>query len=284
MEGIILEELEDKLIVLIKGGEFLEIDKPDYAVEIGQKIIVHTERKESKYHLKRFISAAAVFMMLITGGYGVYGYYVPYGYINIDINPSLEMAYNLYGKSITLHGLNQDGNQVVKKMDKFQRKSIERVIDKIIETAVEEKFIAKEKENTILITITELNRKIDNQKLEKEVQHSIQQRKVKANTIVIKGNKTIYQQAKKQGISPSKIILMNKIKPKTEQKIEHRIKSDKKERQQIHIQQKKQPKQKLKENKKEQEHSKDKTKKIEKQNKKEKQSKKEKKNKKEKKK
>lgn len=284
MEGIILEELEDKLIVLIKGGEFIEIDKPNYPVEIGQKIIVNTQRKKSKYHLKHFISAAAVFMILLTGGYGVYGYYTPYGYINVDINPSLEVAYNLYGKSIKLRGLNQDGNQMLKKMDNFKSKSIERVIDKIIETAVQEKFITKEKENKILITVTELNRKIDNEKLEKEVQRFIQQRKVKAAAVVIKGNKAAYQQAKKQGISPSKIILKNQIKPKIKQKIEYQIKPDKKEKQQIHIQPKKQPKQKLKDNKKEQGRFKEKTKKIQKRNQKEKQSKKEKNHKKEKKK
>lgn len=218
MEGIVLEVLEDKLIVLIKGGEFLEADKPDYDVKVGQKIIIDTQGKDTKHQLKRFISAAAIFMVLLTGGYGVYAYYVPYGYINVDINPSVEMSYNLYKKPISLQALNEDGNKVIKKMGKFQRTSIEYVIDKMIEAAAEEKFITKEKDNIILITITELTRKIDNKKLENKVKHSIQTRKIKANTIVIKSNKTTYQDAKKQGVSPGKLILDNQMAQKKEEK------------------------------------------------------------------
>lgn len=44
MNAIILELLKDKLIVLTKEGNFIEIDKISDAVEIGQEIIIDGQK------------------------------------------------------------------------------------------------------------------------------------------------------------------------------------------------------------------------------------------------
>lgn len=215
MKGIVLQRLNDKIIVLTKDGDFIEIDKPDDFVDIGEEIVINTPAKDKKLIFRRFIYAAAVFLMFFIGGYGAYGYYAPKGYVNVDINPSIEIAYNLYGKPIKLRALNEDGNKVIKKIDKSHLKSVDIVINEIIKISEEERFISKEKENTIIITVTELNKKIDDQNLEKAVDNYIKESKIAAKIILLKGNKTIYEKAKEQSISPCKLILIDKAKEKS---------------------------------------------------------------------
>lgn len=209
MKGIVLERLDDKLIVLTTDGGFIEIDKLNDSVDIGEEIVINTSTGNKKQIFRRLIAAAAVFLIFFIGNYGVYSYYTPQGYVNVDINPSIEIAYNVYGKPIKLRGLNEDGNRVIEKVDKFYLKSIDITIDEIIKVSREEGFISKEKENIILITVTELNKNIDDQSLKNAVDTYIKESKIKAKTVLLKGNKTIYEKAKNQGISPCKLILVD---------------------------------------------------------------------------
>ncbi|WP_207725845.1 anti-sigma factor domain-containing protein [Clostridium sp. DJ247] len=207
MKGIVLEELKDKLIVLTKDGEFIEVDKPNNSADIGEEIEINMAKRKRKQIFKGLVSAVAVFLLLFIGSYSAYGYYIPQGYVNVDINPSVEISYNLFGTPIKLQGLNEDGNKVIKKIGKFSHKSIDVAVDEIIKAAKEEKFISKEKENIILITVTELNKKIDDESLRNSVDNYIDENKIMMKTIFLKGNKTIYGKAKEQGISPGKLIL-----------------------------------------------------------------------------
>ncbi|WML36786.1 anti-sigma factor domain-containing protein [Clostridium sp. OS1-26] len=209
MKGIVLQRLDDKIIVLTKDGDFVEVDKPNDFVDIGEEIVINRPEKDKKLIFRHFIYAAAVFLMFFVGGYSAYAYYTPKGYVNVDINPSIEIAYNLYGKPIKLRALNEDGNKVIKKIDKSHLKSVDIVINEIIKISEEERFISKEKENTIIITVTELDKKIDDQSLEKAVDNYIKESKIAAKTIFLKGNKTIYEKAKEQNISPCKLILID---------------------------------------------------------------------------
>lgn len=215
MKGIVLEVLENKLVVLTKKGDFIEIDKTNDNVDIGDEVTADAEKRDTKQMLRRFMSAAAVLIMFIMGSYAVYGYYIPQGYINININPdaninaSVEMAYNHYGKPIKLHALDKDGNVIINKMNNFRSKSIDTVINELIKNAEEEKVISKDKKNTIVLTITGLINKIDDESLDRSVEQYIKKNNIKAKTMIIRGNKTEYEDAKQSEISTDKFILIN---------------------------------------------------------------------------
>lgn len=209
MKGIILEQLKDKLIVLTKDGDFIEVDKPNDSVDIGEEIEINMEKRNRKQIFKGFASAAAIFLVLFIGSYSAYGYYTPQGYVDIDINPSIEISYNLFGMPIKVHGLNEDGNKVIKRIGKFSHKSIDIAVNEIIKAAEEEKFISKEKENIMLITVTQLKKKINNESLKNSVSSYSKENRIVMKTIFLEGSKTIYEKAKEQRISPGKLILID---------------------------------------------------------------------------
>lgn len=209
MKGIVLERLKDKFIVLTKDGDFMEVDKPYNFVDIGEEIEINMAKRNRKQIFKGFISTVAVFLLLFIGSYSAYCYYTPQGYVNVDINSSVEISYNLFGTPIKLQGLNEDGNKIIKRIGKFSRKSIDIVVDEIIKAAEEEKFISKEKENIILITVTELNKKIDDENLKSLVDDYVKKSNLWAKTVLLEGNESTYKKAKEQGVSPGKLILVD---------------------------------------------------------------------------
>lgn len=216
MKGIVLEELKDKLIVLTSEGDFIEIDKLSEKVEIGEEIVIKEKKTNIKKTLKRFAFAAAVFCMVTLGGYAAYGSCVTQGYVSININPSdntsasMEMAYNSFGKIIKLQALNKEGNALIGKMDRFQFKSMDVIINEFIEASEKNKFISQEKENTIVITIAAFNKKIDDESMDSSVEHYIKDNNINANVMIVRGNKTDYKKSKKSGVPIDKFILINK--------------------------------------------------------------------------
>lgn len=216
MKGIVLEELKDKLVVLTDEGDFIEIDKLSEKVEIGEEIVIKEQKTYIKKNLKRFAFAAAMFCMVILGGYAAYGSCVTQGYVSISINPSdntsasMEMAYNSFGKVIKLQALNKEGNELIEKMNRGRFKATDVIINEFIEVSEKDKFISQEKENTIVITIAAFNKQIDDESMDTSVEHYINDNNINAKVMIVSGNKTDYKESKQSGVPIEKLILINK--------------------------------------------------------------------------
>ncbi|NDO47911.1 hypothetical protein FMM75_00280 [Lachnospiraceae bacterium MD335] len=61
---------------------------------------------------KLILAAACLFFILGTGGYSVYR--IPVSYISIDVNPSIELGINLFGRVISIEAYNEDGQDIIK--------------------------------------------------------------------------------------------------------------------------------------------------------------------------
>lgn len=217
MNAIILELLKDKLIVLTKEGEFIEIDKISDAVEIGQEIIIDGQKKCKKQISKWVISIAAVVMLAVF----IFGDYMKYykrqGYINISINSNantdanIVIDYNIYGDCIKISALNKNGDKLVRKINGFKHKPANIVINNIINVAKQEKFIANPEENVILITNTKIHKKIDDLELDDTVKNFVKENKIEAKTILLEANKDEYKKAEQDNTPIDKFLLINEV-------------------------------------------------------------------------
>ncbi len=216
MKGIVIEELKDKLIVLTDEGDFIKIDKLSGRVEIGEEIVIKGQKTNIRNNLKHFALTAAVFCMIILGGYAAFGSFAAQGCVSISINSSdnrsasMEMTYNSFGKVIKLQALNKEGNALIEKMDRLQFKSTDVIINKFVEASEEDKFILQEKENTIVITIAAFNRKIDDESMDSSLERYIKENNINAKVMIIRGNKTDYEESKQSDVPIDKFILINK--------------------------------------------------------------------------
>ncbi len=207
MKGVVMERDNKNVIVMTDDGQFLDLIRPNNTLEVGQEIVINSKQNPT---IRRIASIAAAFILFITSSYAVYGYYTPYGYVNVDINPSVEISYNLYDRVIGLEGLNEDGELVVEKMGNYKNKPIDVVINQVVDKAVEEAYIKPEKENTILVTVVEKEKKVDDQKIYNAVEHHVDEIKAEAELVVIETKEDVRGISEQKNITPGKAALIQK--------------------------------------------------------------------------
>ncbi|MTI68637.1 MAG: anti-sigma factor domain-containing protein [Firmicutes bacterium] len=266
MKGIVMEKNNNKVIVMTNDGEFLELNKSKN-VQIGEEIIINNNMNKNNI-MKRFIAAAAILVLVLTGTFGAYGYCTPYGYVNVDINPSVEITYNLFNRVIDIKGLNDDGNKIVEKLENYKNKPIDSIVNEIVDKAIEDKYIESENENTVLVTITEDGKKIDDNKIYSSVKKHIDETETESELFVIKNDEKSLESAKEKDLSPGRLALINKaLKTNKETSFEEISKKSVKEIVSIIKESKKSEKKELKNKKKQAKNEKKKKEKEQKENK-----------------
>jgi len=135
-----------------------------------------------------------------------YTYFQPHGYINVDINPSVEITYNIFNRVIDIKSINDDGIKIIEDNLDIDNMKTEDAVEKIIIKAEELGFINESKENLVLITVTSKNEK-DALKYDGESFKSGEY-----EVAVIKANEEEHQEALKQGISTAKVVIVKMIK------------------------------------------------------------------------
>lgn len=209
MRGVVVEKNKNGLILLTNEGQFIKIRKHVKPVEIGQEIEVEDNTFYKTEVLKKIVSIAASLLFLL-GGLGVFSYNTVYGYVDIDINPSIELSYNLYKRVIKIESLNDDGKNLLEGVKGYKNKPVEDVINKVIDNAIKENYISDRGENTVLVTITEDKNNIDHNKILEKVDTHLKNSSIEAEVIVMKSDKESREAAKKNSLSPGKAKLIEK--------------------------------------------------------------------------
>ncbi|MBQ4630191.1 MAG: anti-sigma factor domain-containing protein [Clostridia bacterium] len=106
MRGAIAEIRGSKAIMLTEGGEFITLRNKNYSV--GQKVNV------SKKTYSKFSALAACLLLFFMLGVGIWGYYTPVSYVDIDINPSFRLELNIFDRVINVEPLNEDARNFIK--------------------------------------------------------------------------------------------------------------------------------------------------------------------------
>lgn len=127
--GIVFEVKGRKAVVMKNGGEFVEV-----RAEAGwQKGDVVTLKNKSR-NFKALYAAAACFVFLILASFGGYRlYFTETSLISMDINPSLELSINRFGKVISVTTYNEDAAGLIDAQD-TQGLSYQQAIDSLLES------------------------------------------------------------------------------------------------------------------------------------------------------
>lgn len=91
----------------IRATEDLKKNTLQYLLKKQEKKTVHRSIPVLKYAL----AAACLLLLIGTGGYSVYRQ--PVSYISIDVNPSLEIGINRFGRVVTAEAYNEDGQDLL---------------------------------------------------------------------------------------------------------------------------------------------------------------------------
>ena len=134
VRGVVMDIKDGRAVVFKKNGDIAEVR--DCGYRIGQTINI------GNYPSRKLIAMAACFaMVFVTGisGYAV-AYRVPYGYIYVDVNPSMRLDLNCFDRVISVTPLNDEAEELMEKYP-IQKSDTEQCINEIAYACREKKYL-----------------------------------------------------------------------------------------------------------------------------------------------
>ena len=217
-KGLVMSVSPDgEITVMTPQGEFVNIAWSGQELpELGSELeFSHpVVRKNAFANARRFFAALAASIILLLLGapllshFSVPGPQKVIAYVSVDINPSIVLGINYQGVVKEAVGLNDEGVKLLQKLDLAERPA-DQAVQMITAEAVKEKYIAPDKENAVLISVSakkELPEPAKN--LEQQVKKVLEQEKIAAAAEVIEVPMEIQKKAREEKISPGKYVIL----------------------------------------------------------------------------
>lgn len=202
-----------KIIAMKPDGTFIDM-KNTSSMSIGEKIeIIETSTNFNSIY--RYISIIAACIIIFIGGTNVRAYYAPYGYLNVDINPSIQLEFNKFERVLSVKALNEDGQKVLDKVPNYKNTKLEEVTQDIVEEAYDFQYINTSEENNVVLSLySPDNKKITKiqNKIDTAINNYLANKKINANLLHEIATKENISKAKEQNVSVGKLIMFDKLK------------------------------------------------------------------------
>ena len=167
-KGIVMEQSHYFTIVMTSDGAFYKAQpiEAEIGMEIEFKAMTEesSDRKQTWLLSQRNMKVAALAMALCVALLPLflwYGSNRAYAYVNIDINPSVELKLNNKMEVLEIHPLNEDAEGIVSHLDNWKRKKASEVTLDMISLSQEYGYMNKKNEVLIGISYVKNSHKKD---------------------------------------------------------------------------------------------------------------------------
>lgn len=204
VKGVVMAQKQGNLIFLLEGGEFYKVSHKYYPkAKVGDELNI-IKRKPSRYKYIIPLVASFLLFFFLTS---VFSNPI-YGYVSIDINPSLELSINKRHKVIGVTPLNEQGEETFNSLDLIG-KDIDLALSKIVLNFNEQGLFVQQEANLILTIVTTLEKNNDNFDLviKESVKKALEENQVKNNSYVIPAKIDQRNQSSENGISTAKHVI-----------------------------------------------------------------------------
>lgn len=215
-KGLIMS-IEDnkKAVVLTSSGEFCKIPIPKKVqYNIGDEVNFNSNKFLAGLSMSKWgMIAAAVFVIMVMPLIWKNSFVGPVqevAYVNIDINPSIELALDHNNLVINAKGLNHDGNKVLSTLE-LKNISAQAAINKITNKAKDYKYLAANKDNLVVISVTSKDKakyKLLSSNLEKEVEKDLIDNNINGKVETISVSPELKAKADQLNISTGKYAVL----------------------------------------------------------------------------
>lgn len=163
---------------------------------------------------KRAVAAICTAVVVCAALVGTYGYYkTPVSYLSLDINPSVELGVNPFGKVVSAVAYNNDGKAILNGQD-ILNSSIKDAVDSLVKSAAQKGFIAKDGSTVIALTSETDSNAVATQLQNDAAQGAESAVEAEGDTATVqKENVALVRrdEARKLGITPGKLNLIQKL-------------------------------------------------------------------------
>ncbi|CCO09294.1 anti-sigma-I factor RsgI family protein [Desulforamulus hydrothermalis] len=205
VKGILVQAKGPLGVVMTPEGRFVRVILSKHRRELGQEVT----GMEVKIPAGLPWGAAAAVLLLVCF-LSLWNPSRPAAaaYVTLDINPSLELAVNPEGKVIKGSGLDEEGRQLVKKVD-FGQLSVYQAVQLLVSEAARHNYI-NHTNNIVLVTVTPLRENtgvVDEAKLAATVQQVAAVETPGVKVISERATVEEHQLAAKKGISVGRYLI-----------------------------------------------------------------------------
>lgn len=205
-------------IVMVRGGAFYKA-KPIDAM-IGSEVSFEPFDGNKKTFLLfpakkvsapvRLLSMACVLLLLVLPFYFIVSVNKTYAYVNIDINPSVELELNKDLKVQSIHSLNKDGKELVSNLSDYKNQNVEKVIRMIMKESEHSGMINDQK--NILVGVSYANGEVKDISVLEQVDTSFQEKRTDWSVVTFNVPKHVREEAKNSNKSMNELMagLVNK--------------------------------------------------------------------------
>ena len=141
MKGIVAEISGKSAVVLTQTGSFKKV-KATSDMIIGKGIDLNRPAENSRMTrtVMKVTSLAAAGLLALGVGLGAYCYTLPYSYVHVDINPSIELTVNIFDRIISAEALNVDGEELLSNND-LRNTKVNAAVTQLLNAAVQQGYL-----------------------------------------------------------------------------------------------------------------------------------------------
>lgn len=172
-----------------------------------------TNKERAKTSFKRIAVAACSVALLGIAAVAVSAYRIPTSYLSLDINPSVELGINTFGKVISAEAYNKDGETILNGQNVING-DVQSAVDTLVKSAAQNGFVAQDGSTVIAVTS-----ETDNSTTASELETAAAQGaeaavKAEGKTAAVQKDNVALErrdEARKLGITPGKLNLIQKL-------------------------------------------------------------------------
>ncbi len=213
MKGIVVEINEKTAVVMTDDGIFSKIRNQNY--EIGQTITV---KKWITAGSRFAAGAAGLAAAIVLCTIGSYAYYTPTDYVSMDINPSIAYTVNRFDRILDTKALNDDGKEILSELN-LNNKKIDDALKETLDRLATSGYLGEDQGGDIVIT-TSNERRIEAEEMAAELEEEVRaylkhhgEIKGDVKSEVVETRRV--EEAKKLGVSPGKLNLVDELQSST---------------------------------------------------------------------
>lgn len=149
MKAIVTQIKGSKAVLLRQDGMFVRAANRGYRV--GQQISVQPERRRAL----RPALAAACLMIVVFSAASVAAWTLPFSYISVDVNPSLQMTLNWFDRVLSVEAVNTDAQEIVGKLveEGIEKQPVASAIQMIYAALENGEYLTGEAENDVVVAV-----------------------------------------------------------------------------------------------------------------------------------
>jgi hypothetical protein len=216
IRGRVLEIDDGTVLLLSSKGEYINVPRPEGQIRLGQEIEATVKESRHRRHFGATtalaVAAAIIFMIFVPEMLDVFRPEAaqPLSYVSLDINPSVELAFNEESIVVSTRALNAEGQKILTGLD--EGAELIAAVEYLLLMAAEFSYFEPENNLVMLALVNAENTGVTKERLEQEIHDRLTEMNISGLVGVYETGQDAREQALQANQSLNRYLLAEAIR------------------------------------------------------------------------